>query len=71
MIEGMVAQLGARLANEGGPVEDWARLIRALGVLGRTGEASAIWREARDAFADDPAAQEALRAAARDAEVAN
>jgi cytochrome c-type biogenesis protein CcmH len=71
MIEGMVAQLGARLASEGGPAEDWARLIRALGVLGRTGEASSIWREARAAFEGDAAAQEALLAAARDAGVSN
>jgi cytochrome c-type biogenesis protein CcmH len=71
MIEGMVAQLGARLASEGGPAEDWARLIRALGVLGRTGEASSIWHEARSAFEGDAAAQEALLAAARDAGVSN
>jgi cytochrome c-type biogenesis protein CcmH len=71
MIEGMVAQLGARLASEGGPAEDWARLIRALGVLGRTGEASSIWREARSAFEGDATAQEALLAAARDAGVSN
>jgi cytochrome c-type biogenesis protein CcmH len=71
MIEGMVAQLGARLASEGGPAEEWARLIRALGVLGRTGEASSIWGEARLAFEGDPAALDALRAAARDAGVAN
>jgi cytochrome c-type biogenesis protein CcmH len=71
MIEGMVAQLGARLASEGGPAEDWARLIRALGVLGRTGEASSIWGEARVAFEGDAAALDALRAAARDAGVAN
>ena len=36
MIEGMVAQLSDRLATEGGPAEDWARLIGAYGVLGET-----------------------------------
>jgi cytochrome c-type biogenesis protein CcmH len=35
MIEGMVAGLADRLATEGGPPEDWARLITAFGVLGR------------------------------------
>lgn len=56
MISGMVAQLSDRLAAEGGPPEDWARLIRSLAVLGRKDEAMAIWRESRDAFAADPAA---------------
>jgi hypothetical protein len=36
-----------------------------------TGEASTIWREARGAFEGDAAALDALRAAARDAGVAN
>ena len=35
MIEGMVGQLSERLATEGGSAEEWARLIRALGVLER------------------------------------
>jgi cytochrome c-type biogenesis protein CcmH len=71
MIEGMVAAARRAAGREGGPAEDWARLIRALGVLGRTGEASTIWREARGAFEGDAAALDALRAAARDAGVAN
>ena len=36
MIQGMVDGLADRLATEGGPVEDWARLITSLGVLGET-----------------------------------
>jgi len=64
MISGMVAQLSDRLAAEGGPPEDWAQLIRSLGVLGRTEEAEAIFREARDTFAADPAALALLREAA-------
>jgi cytochrome c-type biogenesis protein CcmH len=66
-IEGMVASLGARLAEEGGSAEEWARLIRSLGVLGRIGEAAAIWREAEAAFAGEPAALALVREAARDA----
>lgn len=67
MIEGMVASLSARLASEGGPPEDWAQLIRSLGVLGRSAEAGAIWEEARAVFAADPAAIEMLAAIAREA----
>lgn len=61
MIEGMVTRLSDRLAAEGGPAEDWAQLIRSLGVLGRKDEAAAIWREAREVFAADPAALGLLR----------
>jgi cytochrome c-type biogenesis protein CcmH len=67
MIEGMVESLGQRLADEGGPPEDWARLIRSLGVLGRRDEATAIAAEARTSFAADPAGLAAIDAAARDA----
>ena len=67
MIEGMVAQLGDRLASEGGPPEDWAQLIRALGVLGQHDKAEAIAAEARTTYAGDPAALAAIDAAARGA----
>ncbi len=48
-------QTAARLADEGGPAEDWARLINALGVLGETDRAVAIYAEAQTAFAADAA----------------
>ena len=51
MIRGMVEQLEGRLADEGGPPQDWARLIGALGVLGDTEKANAILTEARAVFA--------------------
>ncbi len=54
MIRGMVDGLSDRLATEGGPASDWARLIGALGVLGETERAAAIWNEARDVFAANP-----------------
>ncbi|WP_415920170.1 c-type cytochrome biogenesis protein CcmI [Tateyamaria sp. SN6-1] len=60
MIQGMVSGLGERLATEGGPVEDWAQLISALGVLGRMNEAAAILANAREAFGDDPTAVDIL-----------
>lgn len=70
MIRAMVSGLGQRLATEGGTVEEWARLIRALGVLGETARASAIWNEAQEVFAQDTSALAILREAAQAAEVA-
>ncbi|MCC5999567.1 MAG: c-type cytochrome biogenesis protein CcmI [Pararhodobacter sp.] len=52
MIGGMVEGLSARLATQGGTADEWARLIVALGVLGQTDRARAIWSEARTVFAD-------------------
>jgi cytochrome c-type biogenesis protein CcmH len=69
MIEGMVSGLSERLATTGGPPEDWARLIRAYGVLGRRERAAAIWAEAQQVFEDEVARLPILRAA-RDAGVA-
>ena len=54
MIEGMVASLSDRLASEGGSAQEWAQLITALGVLGRTGDAKDIWTEAQDLFKETP-----------------
>jgi cytochrome c-type biogenesis protein CcmH len=67
MIEGMVAQLSERLAAQGGPPADWARLIRSLGVLGRRDEAEKVLAEARATHGGDPAALAEIEAAARDA----
>ena len=64
MIRGMVDQLGERLATEGGSPEEWARLINALGVLGDTERAAAIWAEAQTVFAANPGALATIRAAA-------
>jgi cytochrome c-type biogenesis protein CcmH len=70
MIRGMVDRLADRLAREGGPAEDWARLVSALGVLGETERAKAAYADARAALAGDAAALAALRAAAAEAGVA-
>lgn len=69
MIGGMVDQLAERLGTEGGPPEEWARLIRSLGVMGRIRDASEIWDEAQVAYADDPRALAMLEEAAREAEL--
>lgn len=64
MIAGMVQGLSERLAAEGGPPADWARLITSLGVLGQADEARAIWTEAQAVFASDPGGLAAVNDAA-------
>ncbi|OIQ25034.1 MAG: c-type cytochrome biogenesis protein CcmI [Alphaproteobacteria bacterium MedPE-SWcel] len=63
MIEGMVAGLADRLATEGGSPPEWARLITALGVLGRIDQARAIHAEALEEFAGDAAALDIVNTA--------
>lgn len=69
MIGGMVSGLAARLATEGGPAQDWARLIRAYGVLGDLDAARAVWTEAQQVFVSSMRGMEILTNAARDAGV--
>ncbi|MCA8883991.1 MAG: c-type cytochrome biogenesis protein CcmI [Rhodobacteraceae bacterium] len=69
MIQSMVERLSARLAEEGGPPGDWARLITALGVLGDPDRAKAIYAEGLQVFAADAQARDALAAAAERAGV--
>jgi cytochrome c-type biogenesis protein CcmH len=64
MIEGMVGNLSARLAQEGGTIEEWERLIRSLAVLERLPEAQAIYDEAKVKFEGRPAELSFLRMAA-------
>ncbi len=70
MIRNMVAGLASRLANEGGPASEWARLIGAYGVLGETEHAAEIWAEAQQVFAEDEGLA-SIRAAAISAGVAS
>ena len=67
MIQGMVARLSDRLATEGGTAPEWAQLIGALGVLGQTDRAKAIYAEAKTRFAEDNEALAGLKAAAQQA----
>jgi cytochrome c-type biogenesis protein CcmH len=55
-----VESLASRLASEGGPAADWARLIASRGVLGDAQRAQAILTEARGAFEGDAEAQALL-----------
>jgi cytochrome c-type biogenesis protein CcmH len=70
MIEGMVEGLAERLANQGGTGAEWAQLIAALGVLGDTDRARAIFAEAEDVFAGSPDDLTLVTEAARKAGIA-
>jgi len=69
MIGSMVVGLSQRLATEGGPARDWARLISSLGVLGEWERALAIHTNAVEVFADDLVAIDLINEAGRDAGV--
>lgn len=64
MIESMVAGLAERLANGGGSIDEWLRLIRAYGVLGKAEEARSAIATARAQFTGDNAALGRIDAAA-------
>lgn len=65
MIRGMVEQLNARLANEGGTGADWAKLISSLRMLGEGPRSEAVLAEARGKFADRPEDLAGIEAAAQ------
>lgn len=69
MIGAMVSGLSERLATEGGPARDWARLISSLGVLGEWERAQAIHANALEVFGDDKDAIDLINAAGRQAGV--
>jgi cytochrome c-type biogenesis protein CcmH len=65
MIRGMVESLRARLDAEGGPAEDWARLVTSLAVLGDGAGAAAALARGRAAHGGDAGAEAVLAEAAR------
>ena len=56
MIAGMVDQLQTRLTTEGGAPQEWAQLITALSVQGKTDAAKAALTAANTAYAGDATA---------------
>ena len=64
MIEGMVAQLAARLEADPADGDGWARLVRSYMVLGKPDEARAALTKARAALAGDAAALASVNEAA-------
>lgn len=67
MIRGMVGGLRDRLYADGGPAEQWAQLIRSLGVLGDREGAAEAAAKAREAHAADAAALSMIDETARQA----
>ena len=55
MISNMVESLANRLASQGGTSDEWAKLIKALSVLGNTDRAKKIWAEASNIYKNSPA----------------
>ncbi len=70
MIAGMVGGLETRLLAEGGSIEDWTKLINALGVLKASDRAKAAFAKAQTDFAGHPGELSALQAAAVQAGIA-
>ena len=64
MIEGMVQGLSDRLATEGGTAQEWGQLIRALGALGNSDGAKAVYAQAQIVFQEDRSALSTIRQAA-------
>ena len=64
-IAAMVERLATRLAGGGGELNDWLMLVRAYGVLGLPDKARAVLMRAKEIFAGDQAAQDALTTQAR------
>ena len=65
-IRGMVAGLAARLADKGGDLEEWLKLVRAYSVLQEKDRATAALADAKRSFAADAAALGQLDALARE-----
>ncbi len=64
MIGSMVERLTLRLADEGGTLDEWLRLISVNGVLGDSEAGAKAAADARIAFANDPAALAQIETAA-------
>ena len=69
MIEGMVAQLAAKLEADPADGPGWARLIRSYMVLGKATDAKAALAKARSALAGDATALASVNEAAKAAGV--
>jgi cytochrome c-type biogenesis protein CcmI len=69
-IRAMVDSLDKRLADRGGTLEDWLRLVRSYGVLQERDKAKDALERARKALGDDPEAKTRLDAIAAEAGLA-
>ena len=71
MVAAMVDGLEERLMSTGGSPEEWARLIRALGVLQQRERASVVYEQAKSTFSGDSAAVETIEFAWRQSGLGN
>ena len=69
MIEGMVAELAAKLEENPADAAGWARLVRSYMVLNKPDAAKAALAKAQSALAEDAAALASVNAAAKAAGV--
>jgi len=69
MIRGMVGGLEEQLMSQGGPLEDWAKLVTSLAVLGEMDRARAALKAGLAALDGQPGELAALKAAAEQAGV--
>ena len=67
MIRGMVDQLETRLNSDGGPLDDWLKLMSSLMVLGDKTRATAAYQQALTVFAADTEAMGRIEEAASNA----
>ena len=67
MIQGMVGSLADRLATQGGPPQDWARLITSLVTIDQSDAALRVLDEAEKIFGGDVQAVTQIRRAAQEA----
>lgn len=63
MIQGMVARLAARLAEQGGTPNEWIQLISSYAILGQTEDAQETLKQAIAAYPTGPASEMLTRRA--------
>ena len=71
MVAAMVDGLEERLMSDGGAPEEWARLVRALGVLQQKERADVVYEQAKTAFSGDSAAMKTIESAWRQSNFGN
>jgi cytochrome c-type biogenesis protein CcmH len=64
-VQGMVASLAARLAEQPDDPEGWVRLVRSYAVLGDAANRDAALTKAKARYADQPDVLKALDLAAK------
>ncbi|WP_372841663.1 c-type cytochrome biogenesis protein CcmI [Phaeovulum sp.] len=70
VLDASTQALMSKMAMSGGTADEWARLIRALKLLGDDQRADAIWAEAQQVFAERPVDLAMIAAAATGEETA-